>query len=303
MPAMADAGVAISTSPDLPGGSRAGSPVNVAEQGIPGQVVITQSFSGADIGATALLTLIRLSVNCGPGPSPGNPDASGPAINTPETPCSNPDVGVFGALATTGAGSQACSGTSFSITSPDSLGEVDLVPGTPVYLTHGQSCAISFSFAVLKAPVLDTFPAAAGMHTTSVSAVRSEIVVDPGNPGAVGLQAAALGSGGAVLVQPAISGGAAGKKGGSPKLRVKGVCVDKRLRATVSGSGIKKVTFLLDGRVVDTVKKAPFKLNTVVRHLSAGRHRLTASIAFGGGGATQVITKKFSRCRAPNFTG
>ncbi len=295
--------MAISTAPDLPGGARAGTPVNVSEQGIPGQVVITQSFSGADVNATARLSLIRLSVNCGPGPSPGNPDASGPAINTPESPCSNPDVGVFGGLAATGAGSQACAGTSFSITAPNFLGEVDLVPVSPVYLANGQTCGISFGFAVLKAPALDTFPAVAGMNTTSVSAVRSEIVADPGNPGAIGLQAAGLGSGGAVLVQPAITGGVAGKKGGSPKLSVKGVCVANRLRATVTGKGMKKVSFLLDGRVTDTVKQPPFKLDEGVRGLSAGRHRLTASIRLSGGGATEVITKKFSRCRAPNFTG
>jgi hypothetical protein len=303
MPAVADAGVAISTAPDLPGGSRAGSTVSVAEQGIPGQVVITQSFSGADLGATARLFLIRLSVNCGPGPSPGNPDPSGPAINTPETPCSNPDVGVFSPLAATGAGSQACAGTTFTITAPSSQGEVDLVPGTPVNLTHGQTCAISFSFAVVRLPSLDTFPNVAGMNTTSVSAVRSEIVSDPGNPGAVGLQAAALGSGGAVLVQPAKSGGTAGKKGGSPKLHIKGVCVGKRLRAKVTGKGIKKVTYLLDGRVVRVVKKSPYKLNTLVRNLGAGRHKLTASIKRKSGKATKVITKNFSRCRAPNFTG
>ena len=72
----------------------------------------------------------------------------------------------------------------------------------------------------------------------------------------------------------------------------------------MTGSGIKKVTFLIDGHVVKTVKgKAPFKLNTTARHLSAGSHRVTASVTFKGKKPTQVMTKRFSRCRDPNFTG
>ena len=55
---------------------------------------------------------------------------------------------------------------------------------------------------MLKQPTKDTFPNAAGMHTASVSSVRSEIVSDPGNPAGVGLQAAGLGSGDATLVDP-----------------------------------------------------------------------------------------------------
>ena len=304
LPTAAQAGVAVSTAPDLPGGARAGTPVTVKEDGIPGQVAFTQTFTGADTSAIARVNLIRLSLACGPGPSPGNPDSNGPALNTPEVPCSNPDPGVFGALSATGTGSGACVGNSFAITAPDAQGQVDLLPATTIYLTNGQSCVISFTFKVHKVPTKDTFPQVSGMHTTSVSAVRSEIVANQGNPGSIGLQAAALGSGGAVLVKPEASSGKKGKKGESAKLNVKGVCVGKTLSASVSGDGIKKVKYQLDGRVLDVDKKAPFKLRARVQNLSFGRHRLTANITFKSGSrANEVLTEDFSRCRAPKFTG
>jgi hypothetical protein len=343
-PAGAEAGTAISTVPNLPSGAMAGGTVTVSQTGLPGHVVITQTFNGADAGATARLRLIRLSVNCGPGPSPGNPNANGPAINTPEAPCTNPDPGVFAGLSSIGTGEQSCSGVSFAITAPDSQGQVDMLPSRNVDLGNGFVCEITFNFSVMKTPTLDTFPSASGMQTTSVSSVRSEIVTDPGNPGAVGLQAAGLGSGDAVLVQPDCSslnppsdclindcasanppstcvntdcasvnppsscgsggsGGANGANASSPKLRAAGTCARSRVRASVTGSGIKKVTFLIDGHVVGVDKKAPFKLNVSAHRLSAGSHRLTASVTFTGTGPSQVLKKRFSRCRDPNFTG
>lgn len=329
-PAFAHAGTAVSTVPNLPSGSRAGGAVTVSEGGIPGHVVITQTFNGADFGAIGRLRLIRLSLNCGPGPSPGNPGTNGPAINTPEIPCTNPDLGVFGGLSATGTGSQACTGISFALTAPDSQGQIDMTPSANVDLGNGFTCEINFTFSVLKVPTRDTFPNASGMQTTSVSSVRSEIVSDLLNPGAVGLQAAGLGSGDAVLVEPppptcesanppsscttttpnctsanppSSCGGALSKKASAPKLHTDGTCAKNKVRASVTGSGIKKVTFLIDGHVVKTVKgKSPYKLKTSVHNLSAGSHRVTAKVTYKAS-PTQVMTKRFSRCRDPNFTG
>ena len=309
-PGVASAGTAVSTAPDLPSGARSGGPVTVGEQGLPGHVVVNQSFTGADLEATARLSLIRLSLNCGPGPSPGNPDTEGPAINTPETPCLNPDLGVYGSLSAVGSGSLNCSGISFAITPPNSQGEVDLLPNFPVDLRHGESCAIDFSFGVLRLPSLDTFPGTSGMQTASLSGVRSEILSDPGNPAGIGLKAAAVGSGGAILVQPvAVSPPTTSSPGGpaaprpSAKLKLKGTCVKNVLKASVSGTGVTKVIFKLDGRVLSTVTKAPFKLNRAVK-LGAGPHQLTATVFFTSSSpVSQVLTSNFARCRAPNFTG
>ncbi len=345
-PASASAGTAISSVPNLPSGSRAGSDVTVNEAGIAGHVVFTQTFNGADFGAIAQVRLIRLSPNCGPGPSVGNPGFSGPAINNPEIPCTNPDIGVFGDLSATGTGSQQCAGTTFAITAPDAQGQVDLLPNFPVYLRNGETCDISFTFTVLKQPTKDTFPNADGMHTASVSSVRSEIVSDPGNPAGVGLQAAGLGSGDATLVNPrdcstdpslcltdcttnptlagctttydcttnpsltGCDGTRAEKKNGdaksaAAKMNLAAGCVRSRIRASVQGSGISKVTYLLDGRVLKVVKgKSPFKLNAPARGMGGGAHRLTASVAYKNRATpSRVISKRLARCADPNFTG
>jgi hypothetical protein len=300
LPASAHAGVAVSTAPDLPGGARAGTSVKVKETGVPGSVSITQIFTGADAQAIARVDSIQLSPACGPGPSPGNPDSSGPALNTPEVPCSNPDPGVFGGF-TAGTGGAACAGNSFGVLGPDANGQLTLLPAQQIYLTNGQTCSIAFTFNVRNTPTKDTFPSVSGMNTTSVSAVRSEIVANPGNPGGVGLEAAALGSGGTVLVEGLQ---VKGKLGAPPKLRLKGVCVNSVLRASVSGTGIDRVTYLLDDRVVKTVKKKPFKLHAEVGKLRKGRHELKARLVMkSGSSSTQVLTRNFFSCRGPSFTG
>lgn len=345
-PASASAGTAVSSVPNLPSGARAGGDLTVAESGVPGHLVITQSFNGADVGAMAQLRLIRLSLNCGPGPSAGNPGFNGPAINNPESPCSNPDVGVFGGVSSFGTGSQSCAGNSFTITAPDAQGQVDMIPAFPVYLRDGETCEITFTFTVVTEPTKDTFPNAPGMHTTSVSSVRSEVVSNPGNPAGVGLQAAGLGSGDATLVNPPncttnpnlagcppdcttnpglagctttdcdtnpAAAGCAGTratakkkaKSAAVKMKLKGGCVRKRIRASVKGKGISRVTYLLNGRVLKVKKgKSPFKLNAPARRMRRGANRLVASIAFKDRATpSRVVKKRLARCANPNFTG
>jgi hypothetical protein len=329
-PIAAHAGTAVSTVPNLPDGARAGGSVTVGETGLHGSLIVSQTFNGADFGSTARLDLIRLSPNCGPGPSPGNLSANGPAINTPEAPCTNPDLGVFVSLSLIASGSQACAGTTFATTPPDLQGIVDLIPTVPVYLHNGETCEVGFTFTVLKIPTKDTFPNASGMQTTSVSSVRSTIISDPSNPAAVGLRAAGLGSGSAVLVQrstsctdpspppscspstPCVPGSATSgscaatgaTKGKKSKLSVAGTCTSNRVRASVSGKQVSSVTYLVDGHVVRKVKKNPFKLNAKVK-LSPGSHKLTASVTYtkASGKGPQVLTKRLGRCGDPNFTG
>jgi hypothetical protein len=319
-PAAADAGTAISTVPNLPGGARAGGVVTVGEQDVPGVLHITQIFNGADTGAMARVRLIRMAVNCGPGPSPGNPSANGPAINDPERPCTNPDPDVFGNLNDLGVGDEDCAGIAFTIIGPDADGQVDLVPNFPVDLHDGETCEIDFGFDVLNTPALDTFPGAAGMQTTTVSSVRSQVVSDPGNPAAVGLQAAGLGSGDAVLVEAATPPSTTesppdttpnrkkktpGTPGPPTKLRTPHGCVKTTLDSSVTGSDITKVSFILDGELVDVDKTAPFKLNMVLRDLSKGRHRLNAIVAYrpSADRPDRVLKRQFYRCGSPNFTG
>jgi hypothetical protein len=164
--------------------------------------------------------------------------------------------------------------------------------------------------------------------------VRSEVVSDPGNPAAVGLQAAGLGSGDATLIQPpdcttdptitgctttdpncdtdptlaGCSGTRANKKkakAAAAKMNLAAGCVRSRIRASVRGSGISKVTYLLNGRVLKVVKgRSPFKLNAPARKMSNGANRLTASIAFKDRATpSRVVNKRLARCADPNFTG
>lgn len=338
LPGTAVAGTAISVTPNLPSGAGSGGPIQVGQVAAPGDIVIIQTFNGIDLGATSRLNAIRLAPSCGPGPSPGNPSTSGPAINSPEVPCTNPDLGVFGGLSVTATGAQSCAGISFSITPPDSNGQVELIPSAPVFLRHADECAITFTFSVLAAPTKDTFPNAPGIQTTSVASVRSQVVANPLNPFGVGLQAAGIGSGNAVLIEPdpdcsdtptapqcvtncttnpsgagcadcKTNPSAAGcattraAKAADPQLRLAGTCVRKRIRASVTGEDITKVAYLLDKRRLRVVKGgSPFNLN-VVRALRAGSHKLTATITFSSGRPTQKITRRLARCRDPKFTG
>jgi hypothetical protein len=294
-------------------------------------MVVTQTFNGADTAATARLRLIKLIPNCGPGPSVGNPGAVGPALNNPELPCSNPDNRVFGNFPATGSGGMSCAGITFNLSALNADGSIDLTPTAPVNLRNAESCEISFTFDVLALPSKDTFPNAAGLHTTSVSSVRSEIVSNPGNPAGVGLQAAGLGSGDAILVNsppdcttdPALPGctsvencstkpSAAGCERSTskpPRMKLAAKCRNRRIRASVTGTGISKVTYVLDGRVLGVVKGgSPFKLNARARNLSRGPHKLSASVEFADKTTpTRVATKRLAACtRAaadPNFTG
>ena len=70
------------------------------------------------------------------------------------------------------------------------------------------------------------------------------------------------------------------------------VCVGT-FRASVSGLFIRRVTFLLDGRSVRTVSRAPFQV--LIRGLG-GIHRLRARVFFTDGTPTRNINFRFREC-------
>lgn len=82
------------------------------------------------------------------------------------------------------------------------------------------------------------------------------------------------------------------------------VCVGP-FRASVTGRFIRRVTFLLDGRRVRTVSRAPFQV--LIRALG-GIHRLRARVSFTDGTPTRNINFRFRECaqaarRLPGVTG
>ena len=83
-------------------------------------------------------------------------------------------------------------------------------------------------------------------------------------------------------------------------------CVANRFRAIVRGLFIRKVTFMLDGRVVGTADKRPFAMPI---RSDAGIHRLTARVSFTDGTRARKLNFRWRVCApaaarvAPAFTG
>ena len=69
--------------------------------------------------------------------------------------------------------------------------------------------------------------------------------------------------------------------------------MDNNFRAIVSGQFINTVTFRLDGRIVKTVRRAPFQL--LIRK-PGGIHRLSARVAFTDGTPARTINFRFRIC-------
>lgn len=94
-------------------------------------------------------------------------------------------------------------------------------------------------------------------------------------------------------------------------------CRKRRFRAVVTGSGIERVTFYLDGRRRKTVRKRDskgrFTHRIVPRKLEPGRHRVTAKARFEPVTATKSrrLSRRFRVCASarrsarsgPRFTG
>ena len=71
------------------------------------------------------------------------------------------------------------------------------------------------------------------------------------------------------------------------------VCVDNNFRAVVGGQFIRTVTFRLDGRIVKTVRRAPFQL--LIRK-PGGIHRLSARVVFTDGTPARTVNFRFRIC-------
>ena len=86
-------------------------------------------------------------------------------------------------------------------------------------------------------------------------------------------------------------------------------CAKQAFTASVSGRGIDRVTFYLDGRRIKTVHNPSYRVRISPTGLTRGAHRVTARVVFVAaaqrGPATRRMT--FLRCahaaQAPRFTG
>jgi hypothetical protein len=107
-----------------------------------------------------------------------------------------------------------------------------------------------------------------------------------------------------------VTGGVLGQEVVSGRSRLTGPsgCVGRKVKASVRGRQIAKVTFSLDGKKVKTVKGAgSFSVRSST--LSAGRHKIKAKVTFKAASRTRTRTHvlTFQRCVvrpvAPQFAG
>ena len=86
-------------------------------------------------------------------------------------------------------------------------------------------------------------------------------------------------------------------------------CAKQAFTASVSGRGIDRVTFYVDGRRIKTVHNPSYRVRINPATLSTGAHRVTARVVFVAGAQRGPATRRmtFLRCaraaQAPRFTG
>ncbi len=148
----AAANVSLSTSLTVPAAT------SVGQTGVAGSFTVINANTPPQAGASNTITELSLTLSCG---------AAGSAAN----PCPSPDPGVFQVTSATGAAGTACAGVTFSVSAPNANGTVTLTPTTPVSLlppggpAGSDRCTVNFTFSVLKLPVIDSNPGAAGVQT------------------------------------------------------------------------------------------------------------------------------------------
>ena len=154
------AGVGVGVAPTYP------AVVQVGDTNIPVGLSIGNTSTGAEAGGTLTLNLIKQTPSCG--------------SDTPvPCPAADLDMDVFlvkgPAIGMTGT---ACSGTAFSISTPDTTtGEVEFTPNSPIILGPVgtgalATCTIDFFVDVLKIPTHDASDAP-GVQTNVLGRVRA----------------------------------------------------------------------------------------------------------------------------------
>ena len=157
------AGVALSTSPDIP---EPNGPVTVGQTNLVSKLTIQNTSTSGQAGLNVTLSAITLVPSCG-------------VIASVDCPAAFYDPDVFSLSATgTGEASTACAGQIFTINNVDSLQDkyefVPTTPATPVVLGpangsfNGRTCIIDFTVNVLKVPTIDARPEA-GVQTNELA--------------------------------------------------------------------------------------------------------------------------------------
>jgi len=131
------------------------------------------------VGQTNVPTILRVTnASSGVGPVTLGQIGLSPACGTISAlSCANPDPGVI-TLSTVGTGQAGtgCAGVNFAISGPDTNGRYVFTPSAPIVLAlpgnPGDSCTISYTFNVLKAPTFDA-GSSPGLQTGHFSSVTA----------------------------------------------------------------------------------------------------------------------------------
>jgi hypothetical protein len=73
-------------------------------------------------------------------------------------------------------------------------------------------------------------------------------------------------------------------------------CVRRTVRASVTGDGVRRVAFSVDGRRVKVDRRARFRMRVAARRLGPGRHRVRARVTFADG-TKRTLRRTIRVCR------
>jgi hypothetical protein len=277
-PSSAFAGAVITPVPTFP------YPSVILNEPFAASVTLFNSSTGAD--AAAGVTIEGSNLDFFP---------SCPTSVISSNDCPPAEAGVFTASPTATGGDGHCPAGNWTISEPVPARWRFTPPG-PIGLQPFEHCTINFTATAVKLPQFDAALATPGMQTNQVAAIDAFSPVS-------GLSVRNSGTGVTTVLAPG-SDTEAGKN--AAKLRVSEGC-KPLAKASVTGSGVQRVVFSVDGKKVDSVGKAPFKTQIVTKHYSKGRHKLTAQVSFSTASNTlaESLRGGFLRCavKRVNFTG
>lgn len=279
LPAAALGGAVITPVPTFP------YPSVVLNQEFPASITLFNNSTGqeAQAGVTIAGSNLDLFPSC-------------PASVFSSNDCPTAEAGVFSASATGSSGDGVCPAGTWTITQP-APARLRFTPPGPIGLQPFEHCTVNFTATAVKLPQFDAALAVPGVQTNQVAAIDAFSPVS-------GLTVRNSGSSSTTVLGPPSSGGSS--NGPQAKLRVSEGC--KRIAtARVTGQEVQRVSFLVDGKRLATVSKAPFQTRIATGHFSAGRHKLTAAVSFtqSSGTLSESLRGGFLRCRVRrvNYTG
>lgn len=272
-PASALAGAVVTPVPTFP------YPSITINQVFPASITLFNNSTGAEAGAGVFITASNLDFY-----------PACPSVTTSDCPGADPNAFILSSTGASGSGTCPAGTWMISETGP---GRFHFTPPGPVQLSTSGHCTVDFTAMARAMPAFDASPALPGVQTDQLASVDayspiSSLTVRNSGSGAT-----------SVLAPPPSTPPTAGQGVSTAQLGLSEGC-KQAATATVRGSEVQRVTFYVDGKRYLVDNKAPFTVRIRTKGLSAGRHRLTATVDFtaASGKADATLRGGFLRCRA-----